>query len=443
MRKAYKISINVILLLLSLLCSNCYLFLKRDISFVIPFLFVFRSLNVAIGFFEWDVPSFRLKCCNHGVRCLEIFALSSSISVLYHIVLAFIVIPTSPSDWLWSIGIAVVTEIILFANGYLFLLFSSVQLGIRYRLLSLICLWIPVVNLVAVIQMIILTAREVRFESDKIRLNERRESLQICKTKYPILFVHGAIIREFKYLNYWGRVPGELKRNGATVLFSRHQAAMSIADTADELCECIKKIVEERNCEKVNVIAYSKGAMDIRYAMQYDNLTPYIASVTAISGTHKGVAFVDKLFDILPDALLRLIERIYNWGSRKLGNRSPDIRGMTNDLKPEVCQELDLQMPVPEGVFCQSFCSRMQDIPGDHFPFNITYLISKHLGGQNDGVVCVESTFWGEEHPCIVAKRFRGISHFDMVDMRFRNIPGFDVRELYVSIANDLRIRGL
>ena len=35
-----------------------------------------------------------------------------------------------------------------------------------------------------------------------------------CKTRYPIVLVHGIFSRDMKLLNYWGRIPAALIRNG-------------------------------------------------------------------------------------------------------------------------------------------------------------------------------------------------------------------------------------
>ena len=36
-----------------------------------------------------------------------------------------------------------------------------------------------------------------------------------CKTRYPILLLHGAGFRDLKRPLYWGRIPGALEAHGA------------------------------------------------------------------------------------------------------------------------------------------------------------------------------------------------------------------------------------
>ena len=50
---------------------------------------------------------------------------------------------------------------------------------------------------------------------------------QPCRTKYSILLVHGVFYRE----DYWGRIPEALRKKGAVVHHSGHQATAAVADS--------------------------------------------------------------------------------------------------------------------------------------------------------------------------------------------------------------------
>ena len=71
--------------------------------------------------------------------------------------------------------------------------------------------------------------------------------------------VHGVFFRDFEHLNYWGRIPAELEANGAVICYGNHNSAAAVRDSAKELAERIHQIVIKTGCEKVNVIAHSKG----------------------------------------------------------------------------------------------------------------------------------------------------------------------------------------
>ena len=53
---------------------------------------------------------------------------------------------------------------------------------------------------------------------------------QPCRTKYSILLVHGVFYRE----DYWGRIPEALRKKGAVVHHSGHQATAAVADSGAE-----------------------------------------------------------------------------------------------------------------------------------------------------------------------------------------------------------------
>ena len=127
---------------------------------------------------------------------------------------------------------------------------TSVQLGIRERVIGALCGMIPIVNLIVLHRILKITAAEVEFETEKANLNAARKDSEICKTKYPILMVHGVFFRDFKVPNYWGRIPNELTQNGATVLYGNHQSALSVADSAAELTARIKEITRKTGCKK-------------------------------------------------------------------------------------------------------------------------------------------------------------------------------------------------
>ena len=143
----------------------------------------------------------------------------------------------------------------------------------------------------------------------------------MCKTKYPLLLVHGVVFRDFKYFNYWGRIPEELEQNGAVIYYGNHQSAASVIASGDELAKRIKEIVQESGCEKLNIIAHSKGGLDCRYAIAKLNIAPYVASLTTINTPHRGCIFADYLLEKIPEKIKQKVAQGYNTALRNLGTR--------------------------------------------------------------------------------------------------------------------------
>ncbi len=443
MKRLAAVSLNFIYIIITVFLSNGYMLFLRNAWWLLPAIPLFLVANVFVGTVGRELYFLRHKICRHGVEALTVLYISAAISVLYHVWLAFYLLPDRLQDFLISAIICFVVEAILFWNGMLCIFFTSAQLGIKHRVVGILCGFIPIVNAIVLLKMISVVYREIQTETDKEELNRRREKDKICKTKYPILFVHGVFFRDTKLFNYWGRIPKELERNGAAVYYGQHQSALSIAASAEELAQRIKRIVSETGCEKVNIIAHSKGGLDCRYAIKHTDIAPYVASLTTVSTPHRGCGFADYLLEKASNSLKEKIECAYNGAMRRLGDTTPDFMAAVSDLTASKCKPLDEELGMPEGIFCQSIGSCIKRASYGKFPLNFSYRLVKHFDGPNDGLVAESSFKWGDNYRYLVPVGRRGISHGDMIDLNRENIKGFDVREFYVKLVTDLKNRGL
>nr|WP_298018432.1 triacylglycerol lipase [uncultured Dysosmobacter sp.] len=336
----------------------------------------------------------------------------------------------------------VVLEAILFWNGMIRVYLTSVQLGIKHRVLAALCGWIPFLNIWHLSKIIRITSGEVEFETEKWELDVVRAESEICKTKYPILMVHGVFFRDYRYINYWGRIPKELMCNGATVYYGRHQSAAAVEDSGRELAARIRQIIDETGCEKVNIIAHSKGGLDSRAAIAHCGMAPYVATLTTINTPHRGCIFAEYLLGKVPEAARQRIAAAYNAAMKKLGDENPDFLAAVTDLTESACLARNQVTPDAPGVVYESVMSYCRKAAHGKFPLNMTHPIVKYFDGKNDGLVSVDSARWGERFTLLEPKGKRGISHGDVVDLNRENIPGFDVREFYVNLAANLKQRG-
>ena len=424
-------------------CLYGIICLRPSLIFSVPIcLILFIVINVFPSIYNIKYKNTRLRICAEGADLLCAFLIGTFISVTVHIIVAFIVLPESMFQYILSCICLLLTLSIPFWNGIIRVYATSVQLGLKYRVIGLICGFIPIANLIALAKIIIICYEEVSFENEKILLNDSRKSQNICKTKYPILLVHGVFFRDFKYVNYWGRIPNELIQNGAEIYYGNHQSALSVADSASELTERIKQIVKETGCEKVNIIAHSKGGLDCRYAVSCCGAEKYIASLTTINTPHRGCLFADYLLDKVPDNVKNTIAKSYNISLKKLGDSNPDFLSAVYDLTNERCEQLNKTAIDSPKVYYQSVGSKLNKATNGKFPLNFTYHIAKYFDGANDGLVSEQSFKWGDNYIFLTAKGNRGISHGDMVDLNRENIKDFDVREFYVQLVNGLRAKG-
>ncbi len=398
-------------------------------------------INIFLGRYRFPENTGKvLRLEYHGVRCLFVFLASSILSAAYHVVLYFTGagVKTLAVSLVWCI----VTLAILFWNGIICVYLSSVQLGIKTRIIGIIFGWVFPVNIVILCIIIGICYKEIWFETEKIILNNSRASEKLCETKYPLLLVHGVFFRDWRLVNYWGRIPAHLIRNGATVFYGQHESASSVKDSGEQLLERIQHIVKKYNCEKVNIIAHSKGGLDCRYAID-NGAAPYVASLTTINTPHRGCEFADYLLDKTSEKFQKKVESAYNSTAFKLGDDDPDFMSAVRDLTAERCRVFDEEHKLPEGIFCQSFGSQLKRAGGGSFPMNFSYHLVKHFDGPNDGLVGEGSFKWGEKYTYLIPEKKKGISHGDMVDQNRKNLPDFDVREFYVNLVHDLKNRGL
>ncbi len=379
----------------------------------------------------------------YGNRCLKIFLLTTCLSILCQMVLAFLVLPGLILPYLVNLLVCVCVLSFAFWAGIITVYCSSYQLGLKLRIWGIAVGFLPLANLIVLILILRETDREMQVEREKELLNRQREARQICKTKYPLLLVHGVFFRDYKYFGYWGRIPGQLKRNGATVHFGNQPSAASIGECANFLDRRIRQITEETGCQKVNVIAHSKGGLDIRYAMAFCGTADYIASVTTVNTPHRGSRFADCMLTRLSPKSQHKICKAYDTALNKLGEPEADLMRAVRDLTTEHCIELDRRMTQPQGVLCRSIGSKMNQPLKGRFPTNFTGMMMDFIDTDHDGLVGVDSFAWGDDFQMLTTDTPQGISHSDIIDLNRTNLPGFDVREFYVQLVAELKEKGL
>jgi len=366
------------------------------------FLLVFYFIvNIKPTMERGKITSRRLRFCYSGCELLRIFLISMLISAVYILAMIPVVFKENKLLWLLNLLCVFLAEAVVFWNGIIRLYISSVQIGIKWRVIGIMCGFIPIVNLIVLTKLMRLASNEVSFENEKNLYYLERKNEKICDTKYPILMVHGVFFRDFRYFNYWGRIPKELKRHGARIYYGNHQSAASVADSGRELSERIMEVLKETGASKVNVIAHSKGGLDTRYAISRLGMSQYVASLTTINTPHRGCEFADYLLD----------------------------------LNEEVVDQ--------PNVYYQSVGSKLNVASGGRFPLNFSYELVKYFDGSNDGLVSESSFPWGEDYHFLTVDGKRGISHGDMIDLNRENIQGFDVREFYVELVHGLKEKGL
>ncbi len=427
-----------------LFCANSfYLLQKFDhsrltaavvILSVLHLIFPLRPARPAKGL--------RIALCHHGLIQLRLFWIGFVLSTVYHIALFFALPQTDRSIFYWSLLLSFGLLALTYVNGVFFVSVSSLYLGIQGRLRLLAFGWIPFANLCFLWGPMETVAEEV----DNFVIRAKWKAEQPCATRYPILLVHGVFFRDSHWFNYWGRIPGALSDAGAKIYYGNHPSAMSVEKSGKWLSERIQQIVATTGCEKVNIIAHSKGGLDCRYALTYCDAAPYVASLTTVNSPHAGCAFADALLKKASEKVRLAVSGAYNKTLSKLGDEDPDFLEAVTDLTVERCALRNAsyaENPLPPEIYCQSFGTVMKRGRGGVFPLNFTYHLAKYYQGANDGLVGVDSFPFGERSTLIQVKGKHGLSHADIVDLYRKNSDHFDVLDFYIRMVEELKNKGL
>ena len=431
--------------LIAFIVSNGYLLIKVfkfNILIIILCLILFIIINLFPSLLTKKLLDKNLYRIRNGYRLLIVFLISTIMSIILYIV-AYFNYHIAFSTLLFNLIFLVIGLCIVFWNGIIRVYLFSTQLGIKYRFIGLMLGLVPILNIYMLIKIINICRNEVDFENDKLKLNLERKDKEICKTKYPILLVHGIFFRDFNFLNYWGRIPDELIKNGATIFYGNHSSSLAVKDSALEIADRIKEVLKETGAEKVNIIAHSKGGLDSRYAISILGMDKYVASLTMINTPNNGCVFADYLFNKAPQGLKDKVASGYNFALKKLGDKEPDFIAGVNDLTSSVVKELNKEMKHSDNVYYQAFGSVLKKATGGKFPLNLTTNFVKLFDGKNDGLVGIDSFPYNNQVNIVEAPTDRGISHGDVIDLNRENIPGYDVREFYVNVVKDLKDKGL
>ncbi len=264
--------------------------------------------------------------------------------------------------------------------------------------------------------------------------------------KYPVLLVHGMGFRDSKYLNYWGRIPAKLEENGCRIYYGNQDSNGTVASNGTYLADKIREILSQTGAQKLNVIAHSKGGLDMRYAISTLNMSEYIASLTTISTPHHGSLTVDKLLQF-PDFMVRFVAGCWDIWLRICGDKKPNAYEVFKIFSTAEAEAFNRQNPDAPEVYYQSYAFVMKHVWSDMLML-VPATVVKFFEGANDGLLSPRAVAWTNFRGIITSSSNRGISHCDEVDLRRTRLTRkkgegiSDITDFYVAIADDLRRRG-
>ncbi len=268
---------------------------------------------------------------------------------------------------------------------------------------------------------------------------------QSCRTRYPILLVHGTGFRDWKHIGYWGRIPETLRRHGAQIYFGGQDGWATVEENAQALKRRMEEVLAETGAEKFNLIAHSKGGLDARCLLSSLDMGKSAASLITISTPHHGSRTMDLLYR-LPKWVFRLAGFFVNGWYRFIGDKHPDFCSVCFQFTTAWAESFNRQNPDVSGVLYRSYAGAMSSFRSDIFMWWQNLVIGL-VDGENDGLVTVESAHWTGFQGVWRGTGGRGMSHMDEIDFRRRPLKGregpADPVERYVELVSQLRELGL
>ncbi len=269
-----------------------------------------------------------------------------------------------------------------------------------------------------------------------------------CRTKYPILLVHGAGFSDDNLgISYWGDIPETLEAQGAKVYYGGTDGWGGIENNAKIIKDRVNAILKETGAKKVNIIAHSKGGIETRYMISSLGMGSKVASLTMIATPNHGSKTFDELFDY--SGFVFKFAGLFVNGTRKLaGDKDPDFVNGWNSFSVSYMNAFNQKNKNDPGVYYQSYAATQKSILS-HPVLGITYAIVKNYEGENDGLVSVESAKWGNFRGVLRGTGIRGISHMDEVNVLTGNLKiekmdngATTILDFYVNMLKDLKTRG-
>ena len=301
-----------------------------------------------LGFYVWlhicprraKGAARRLRAMIGGYELLLVSFLVLAAETLFYAALLFAGLPLVPAPYSAPRWVALVANLLVFLplvgalliNGFFRVALTSQHLRVVWRVLLLFLWWLPFFNIYLFFRVLKTVRSEYFFECVRQEAEAAHAENEDCKTRYPIVLVHGIFFRDWQLLGYWGRIPAALRRCGAQLSYGGQQSALPVAQSGEELARRLREVLRETGAEKVNIIAHSKGGLDSRWAITRLGLAPQVASLTTVNTPHRGCVFAQHLLDTMPKGLVAWLARKYNTLFHTLGDTSPDFLGGVKDL---------------------------------------------------------------------------------------------------------------
>lgn len=255
-----------------------------------------------------------------------------------------------------------------------------------------------------------------------------------CRTRYPILLIHGLNWRDDWIFPYWGCVAETLAAHGAKVFLSGQDAWGSIPGNAGALRLRGEEILAETGSRKLNLIAHSKGGLEARFLISSLGFAEKTASLTTVCTPHHGSRAAAEWLGRRKRVCSFAGRRMENfWRAR--GDQNPDFHEALAALTPEAMARFNAENPDSPLVYYQSWGAQLDRARGD--PMDSVQLLLTKADAPTDGLVSPDSAVWG-----VYRGTLKGVSHQDGAGRKRRGRQNFDPQAFYIRMVQELAEMG-
>ncbi len=267
-------------------------------------------------------------------------------------------------------------------------------------------------------------------------------------SRYPIVFFHGLAGFDtlLNVFDYWVGVEELLRSEGYEVAIFGVSAFDPTPVRAEEWKIHLDTYFEETGARKVNIIAHSQGGLDARYYASILGQSDRVASITTIATPHRGTAIADLLTGVveLGPTDGQIVDALVSGAAELFGSSGESFTEQLAQMTTDSMENFNLDVVDSDDVLYFSWagksCRYLQwgcqnEMDGEtvssYFLLSHAYIESQE--GDNDGLVSVESSKWGEYLGVLPA------DHIDEVGHRFDlSSQPFEAAEFYLSEARRL-----
>jgi triacylglycerol lipase len=209
-------------------------------------------------------------------------------------------------------------------------------------------------------------------------------------------------------VSYFRGIDRMLRGRGHPLVVSRVSPTGPIEVRARQLKENILRGLKQHGSERERVIvmAHSMGGLDARYMISQLGMDDQVAALLTVTTPHRGTSYADW-------CILNLGKRL--GGLRLMNMIGLDVRAV-NDLTTASCRRFNREIKNVPGVqyFSVSAARPWQRVP----PWAIhSHRVITAQEGDNDALVSVKSSTWGEHLGVWPADHWHTVNHKFVVEI--------------------------